>query len=330
MIQRRKLAIAPILSAAIATLAAVAPSGPVHAQTFPTKPMTIVVPASPGGAIDLAARLIGQKMSESWGQPVVIDNRTGATGIIGTDFVAKSPPDGHTLALVASSHAINPLMVKKLPFDTLKSFEPVVQTHAVPLVLVVAPSFPAKNLKELIAYGKAHPGQLSFASSGSGGAPHFSGELFKSMTGIDMVHVPYKGSTLAHPDLLSGRVSLMFDTLAAVSTQVKAGKLRALAVTTSKRVAMLPEVPTMAEAGLPGYETSTWGGLLAPAGTPKPIVARIAAETTRILALPDVKQRLMDAGVEPVGGTPEQFSAFIAQEMGKWAKVAKDAGIQPE
>ncbi|MBB3178573.1 tripartite tricarboxylate transporter substrate binding protein [Variovorax sp. Sphag1AA] len=327
MIQRRTLAIAPLLCAAIATLAAIAPA---QAQTFPTKPMTIVVPASPGGAIDLAARLIGQKMSESWGQPVVIDNRTGATGIIGTDFVAKSPPDGHTLALVASSHAINPLMVKKLPFDTLKSFEPVVQTHAVPLVLVVAPSFPAKNLKELIAYGKAHPGQLSFASSGSGGAPHFSGELFKSMTGIDMVHVPYKGSTLAHPDLLSGRVSLMFDTLAAVSTQVKAGKLRALAVTTSKRVAMLPDVPTMAEAGLPGYETSTWGGLLAPAGTPKPVVAKIAAETTRILALPDVKQRLMDAGVEPVGGTPEQFSAFIAQEMGKWAKVAKDAGIQPE
>ncbi|MEJ8814088.1 tripartite tricarboxylate transporter substrate binding protein [Variovorax ureilyticus] len=327
MIQRRKLVIAPVLCAAIATLAAL---GPARAQTFPTKPMTIVVPASPGGAIDLAARLIGQKMSDSWGQPVVIDNRAGATGIIGTDFVAKSPPDGHTLALVASSHAINPLMVKKLPFDTQKSFEPVVQTHVVPLVLVVSPSFPAKDLKELMAYGKANPGKLSFASSGSGGAPHFSGELFKSMTGIDMVHVPYKGSTLAHPDLMSGRISLMFDTLAAVSTQVKAGKLRALAVTTSKRVAMLPDVPTMAEAGLPGYETSTWGGLLAPAGTPKPVVARLAAETTRILALPDAKQRLMDAGVEPVGGTPEQFSAFITQEMGKWAKVAKEAGIQPE
>ncbi|SCK11733.1 Tripartite-type tricarboxylate transporter, receptor component TctC [Variovorax sp. HW608] len=324
MLRRRTLAVAPVLFAALAAF------GLAQAQTFPTKPMTIVVPASPGGAIDLAARLIGQKMSDSWGQPVVIDNRAGATGIIGTDFVAKSPPDGHTLALVASSHAINPLMVKKLPFDTQKSFEPVVQTHVVPLVLVVSPSFPAKNLRELIAYGKANPGKLSFASSGSGGAPHFSGELFKSMTGIDMVHVPYKGSTLAHPDLLSGRVSLMFDTLAAVGTQVKAGKLRALAVTTSKRVAMLPDVPTMAEAGLPGYETSTWGGLLAPAGTPKPVVAKLAAETTRILALPDVKQRLMDAGVEPVGGTPEQFSAFIAEELGKWAKVAQEAGIHPE
>lgn len=329
MIRRRTLAVAPGLWAALAAIGqAYAPNA--HAQAFPSKPINIIVPASPGGAIDLAARLIGQKMAESWGQPVVVDNKTGATGIIGTDFVAKSAPDGHTLALVASSHAINPTMVKKLPFDTLKSFEPVVQTHAVPLVLVVAASFPAKNLKELIAYGKANPGKLSFASSGSGGAPHFSGELFKSMTGIDMVHVPYKGSTLAHPDLMSGRVSLMFDTLAAVGAQVKSGGMRALAVTTARRVAMLPDVPTMAEAGLPGYETSTWGGLLAPAGTPKPVVAKIAAETTRILALPDVKQRLMDAGVEPVGGTPEQFSAFIAQEMAKWAKVAKDAAILPE
>jgi len=244
--------------------------------------------------------------------------------------VAKAAPDGHTLALVASSHAINPSMVKKLPFDTVKGFEPVVQTHVVPLVLVTGPSFPAKDLKELIAWGKANPGKLSFASSGSGGAPHFSGELFKSMTGIDMTHIPYKGSTLAHPDLMSGRVSLMFDTLAAVSTQVKAGGMKAYAVTTPKRAATLPNVPTMAEAGLPGYETSTWGGLLAPAGTPKPVVAKLAAEVTRILALPDVKQKLLDTGVEPVGGTPEQFNAFIGTEMIKWAKVARDAGIQPE
>jgi tripartite-type tricarboxylate transporter receptor subunit TctC len=319
--QRRTLVVSALLALAAA---------PALAQSFPSKPLTIVVPASPGGAIDLAARLIGQKLTESWGQPVVIDNKTGATGIIGTDFVAKSAPDGHTLALVASSHAINPSMVKKLPFDTVKSFEPVVQTHVVPLVLVTAPSFPAKDLKELIAYGKANPGKLSFGSSGSGGAPHFSGELFKSMTGIDMIHIPYKGSTLAHPDLMSGRVSLMFDTLAAVSAQVKAGGLKAYAVTTAKRASTLPNVPTMAEAGLPGYETSTWGGLLAPAGTPKPVVAKLAAEVTRILALPDVKQKLLDTGVEPVGGTPDQFSAFIGKEITKWAKVAKDAGIQPE
>ena len=325
--QRRTLT-----SAVAVTLAGFGVAGamPALAQTFPTKPITIVVPASPGGAIDLAARLIGQKLTESWGQPVVIDNKTGATGIIGTDFVAKSAPDGHTLVLVASSHAINPSMVKKLPFDTVKSFEPVTQTHVVPLVLVMAPTFPAKDLKELIVYGKANPGKLSFASSGSGGAPHFSGEMFKSMTGIEMIHIPYKGSTLAHPDLMSGRVSIMFDTLAAVSTQVKGGGMKALAVTTTKRASTLPNVPTMAEAGLPGYETSTWGGLLAPAGTPKPVVAKLATEVARILALPDVRQRLLDTGVEPVGGTPEQFNAFIGTEMIKWAKVARDAGIQPE
>jgi len=300
------------------------------AQNFPTKGMTIVVPASPGGAIDLAARLIGQKMSEAWGQPVVIDNKAGATGIIGTDFVAKAAPDGHTLALVASSHAINPSMVKKLPFDTIKSFEPVMLTHVVPLMLVVSNTLPVKTVPELVAYGKANPGKLSFASSGPGGAPHMSGELFKSMAGIDMLHIPYKGSTLAHPDLLSGRVSIMFDTVAAINTQVKAGNVRALAVTTTKRAAIAPEIPTMAEAGLPGYETSTWGGILAPAGTPKAVVAKLNTEMNRILALPDVKQRMTDAGIEVGGGTPQQFNDFIQSEMVKWAKVAKDAGIQPE
>lgn len=314
------------LAAAAFTLVA----GSATAQTFPTKPLTIVVPASPGGAIDLAARLIGQKLTEAWGQPVTIDNKTGATGIIGTDMVARAAPDGHTLALVASSHAINPSMVKKLPFDTLKSFEPVAQTHVVPLMLVVANSLPVRTVGELIAYGKANPGKLSFASSGSGGAPHFSGELFRSMAGLDIVHVPYKGSTLAHPDLISGRTSLMFDTVAAVRPQVKGGTVRALAVTTGKRLASDPQLPTMAEAGLPGYETSTWGGLLAPAGTPKAVVAKLNAEVVRILGLPDVRQKLLDAGIEPVQGTPEQFAQFIEKEMAKWAKVAKDAGIQPE
>jgi tripartite-type tricarboxylate transporter receptor subunit TctC len=318
--QRRTFALA-------ATLVLAAPA---FAQTFPTKPMTIVVPASPGGAIDLAARLIGQKFTEAWGQPVVIENKTGATGVIGTDFVAKAAPDGHVLALVASSHAINPSMFKKLPFDTVKSFEPVVQTHTVPLVLVVAPNSPFKTMQDVIAFGKKNPGQLSFASSGNGGAPHFSGELFQSMAGLQMQHIPYKGSTLAHPDLMSGRVSIMFDTLAATSAQIKGGKLRALAVTTPKRLPALPDVPTVAEAGLPGYETSTWGGLLAPAGTPKAVVAKLAAETTRILALPDVRERMLAAGVEPVGGTPEQYAAFIGSEMVKWGKVAKAAGIEPE
>ncbi|WP_420997625.1 tripartite tricarboxylate transporter substrate binding protein [Cupriavidus sp. 30B13] len=297
---------------------------------YPAKAITIVVPASPGGAIDLVARLVGQRMTEDWGQPVVVDNRPGATGIIGTDLVAKAPPDGYMLALVASSHAINPSMVKKLPFDTLKSFEPVALTHVVPLMLVVSPSLPPKTVKELIAYGKANPGQLSFASSGSGGAPHFSAELFKSMAGIDMVHIPYKGSTLAHPDLTSGRVSLMFDTVAAIGPQVKAGKVRPLAVTTAKRSSIAPQVPTMAEAGLRGYETSTWGGVLAPAGTPRAVVDKLNAEINKALAAPDLRERLLHAGIEPAGGTPAQFTSFLQVEMGKWAKVAKDAGIQPE
>ena len=310
--------------------AALASVGTLGAQTFPSKPITIVVPASSGGAIDLAARLIGQKMTESWGQSVVIENKAGATGIIGSDFVAKSAPDGYTLALVASSHAINPSVVKKMPFDTVKGFDPVALTHVVPLVLVVAPSLPAKSVKELIAYGKAHPGEMSFASSGTGGAPHFSGELFKSMAGLDMTHIPYKGSTLAHPDLISGRTALMFDTVAAVNVQIKANRVRPLAVTTARRASILPDLPTMAEAGLPGYETSTWGGLLAPAGTPKATVARLNAEVNRILALPDVRKTLQDAGIEPGGGSPQQFGDFINSEMVKWAKVAKGANIQPE
>ena len=320
--QRRTLAAAALLALSCAV--------PAAAQPYPSKPITIVVPASPGGAIDLTARLIGQKLTEAWGQSVVIDNRAGATGIIGTDLVAKSPPDGHMLALVASSHSINPSMVKKLPFDTVKGFEPVVLTHVVPLVLVVSPTVPVSSLKELIAYGKANPGKLSFASSGSGGAPHFSGELFKSMTGIDMTHIPYKGSTLAHPDLISGRTSLMFDTVAAVNVQVKANRLKPLAVTTLKRSSILPDVPTMQEAGLAGYETSTWGGLLAPAGTPKATVAKLNAEVNKILAMPDVRKTLLDNGIEPGGGSPQQFTDFIGTETVKWAKVAKDAGIQPE
>jgi tripartite-type tricarboxylate transporter receptor subunit TctC len=300
------------------------------AAGFPSKSIMIVVPASPGGAIDLVARLSGQKMTDLWGKPVVIENKGGATGAIGTEFVARAPPDGHTLALVASSHAINPSMFKKLPYDTVRSFEPVVLTHVVPLMLVISPAIPAKNLKELIAYAKANPGKLSFASSGAGGAPHMSGELFASMAGVEMTHIPYKGSTAAHPDLISGRTSMMFDTVAAIMPHVKSGAVRAIAVTTTKRASIAPDVPTMAEAGLPGYETSTWGGVLAPAGTPKDIVAKLNAEFNRDLNLPDVHKKLSDSGIEPAGGTPQQFADFIHSEMQKWAKVAKDAHIEPE
>jgi tripartite-type tricarboxylate transporter receptor subunit TctC len=300
------------------------------AAQFPSKNITIIVPASPGGAIDLLARLSGQKLTEAWGKPVVVENKAGATGTIGTDAVARAAPDGHLLALVASSHAINPNLFKKLPYDTVKSFEPVILTHVVPLMLVVNASLPIKNVKELIAYGKANPGKLTFASSGPGGAPHMSGELFKTMAGIEMTHVPYKGSTAAHPDLLSGQVSIMFDTVTAIQPHVKTGAVRALAVTTAKRSSVVPDIPTMAEAGLPGYETSTWGGILAPAGTPKDIVAKLNAEFNKAIASADVRKKIGDAGIEPGGGTPDDFAKFIASEMTKWAKVAKDAGVQPE
>jgi tripartite-type tricarboxylate transporter receptor subunit TctC len=319
--------------AALVAAVAVVQSAPVAAQgaaAFPTKSITIIIPASPGGAIDLVARLTGQKVGDVLGKPVVVENKAGATGVIGTEAMARSTPDGHTLALVASSHAINPSMFKKLPYDTVKSFEPVLLTHVVPLMLVVNPQVPAKNVRELIAYAKANPGKLTFASSGPGGAPHMSGELFKSMAGIEMTHIPYKGSTAAHPDLLSGQVTVMFDTVAAIMPHVKSGAVRALAVTTAKRSSIAPDVPTIAESGLPGYDTSTWGGLLAPAGTPKDVVAKLNAEFGKALAAPDVQKRLADAGIEPGGGSPAQFAQFIQAEMVKWQKVARDAGVEPE
>jgi tripartite-type tricarboxylate transporter receptor subunit TctC len=320
-------------TAALAVTACLALPSSAQAQgaaAFPSKPITIIIPAPPGGAIDITARLIGQKLTDAWGKPVVIENKAGATGTIGTDAVAKAPPDGHTLVLVASSHAINPSMFKKLPYDTVKGFEPVILTHVVPLMLVVNNSLPPKTVPELIAFGKANPGQLTFASSGPGGAPHMSGELFRSLASIDMLHVPYKGSTAAHADLLSGRTSLMFDTVAAINPHVKAGSVRALAVTTATRSSAAPDVPTMAEAGLKGYETSTWGGVLAPAGTPRDVVAKLNAEMNKALAAPDVRQKLLGSGIEPAGGSPQQFTDFIQSEMTKWGNVAKAAGIQPE
>ncbi|WP_083228973.1 tripartite tricarboxylate transporter substrate binding protein [Bordetella sp. H567] len=317
------------LRATFALFAGAAGHAALAADAYPSHPITIIIPASPGGAIDIVARLIGQKMTVSMGQSVVIQNKPGATGTIGEDYVAKSAPDGYTLVLAASSHAINPTMFK-LPYDTVKSFEPVALTHSVPLMLVVTPSLPVHSVKELIAYGKAHPHELTFASSGPGGAPHFSGELFKSMAGLDIVHVPYKGSTAAHPDLTSGRVSMMFDTLAALHAPVSGKLVRPLAVTTTKRVASYPDIPTMAEAGLPGYDTSTWGGVLAPAGTPAAIVDKLNAEINKALSAPDLRKTLEQAGIEPVTQSPRYFADFIDSEMVKWAKVAKAANIHPE
>ena len=301
-----------------------------QAQTYPTRTVRIVVPATPGGAIDLIARSLAEKMTASLGQPVVVENKPGASNNLGTDFVAKSAPDGYTLVIVASSHATNKFLFKQMPFDPVKDFEPVVYTHVVPLLLAVNPTVPAKNVKELTAWIKANPDKAVYASSGPGSSLHMAAELFMNMTGTRMHHVPYKGSSAAHPDLLAGRTAMIFDTITAVQGHVKAGTLRGIAVTTASRSSAMPELPTIAESGLPGYDASTWGGILAPAGTPKDVVAKLNASINAALKMEDVRTRLTSAGIEIQGGTPEQFGAVIRNEIDKWGRIVKEAGIQPE
>jgi tripartite-type tricarboxylate transporter receptor subunit TctC len=300
-----------------------------EAQPYPSRTVRIVVPATPGGAIDLIARTLAEKMTTSLGQAVVVENKPGASNNLGTDFVAKSPPDGYNLVIVASSHATNKWLFKQMPFDPIKDFEPVVYTHVVPLLLAVHPSVQATNVKELTAWIKANPSKAIYASSGPGSSLHMAAELFMSMTGTKMQHVPYKGSSAAHPDLLAGRTSMIFDTVTAVRGHVKSGGVRGIAVTTAKRSSAMPELPTIAET-LPGYDASTWGGILAPAGTPKEAVAKLNSSINAALKMEDVRSRLMGAGIEIQGGTPEQFAEVIRIEVDKWGRIVKDAGIQPE
>ena len=301
-----------------------------EAQTYPARTVRIVVPATPGGAIDLIARSLAEKMTVSLGQPVVVENKPGASNNLGTDFVAKSPPDGYTLVIIASSHATNKYLFKQMPFDPVKDFEPVVYTHVVPLLLAVNPSVPAKNVNELTAWIKANPDKAIYASSGPGSSLHMAAELYMNMTGVKMHHVPYKGSSAAHPDLLAGRTAMIFDTITAVQGHVRSGALRGIAVTTASRSSAMPELPTIAESGLPGYDASTWGGILAPAGTPKDVVARLNSSINAALKMEDVRKRLMGAGIEIQGGTPEAFAEVIRVEVEKWGRVTKAAGIQPE
>jgi tripartite-type tricarboxylate transporter receptor subunit TctC len=302
-----------------------------HAQPYPTRSIKIVVPATPGGAIDVIARLLGDKLTASLGQPVVVENKPGASNNLGTDYVAKSPPDGYSVVIVASSHTTNKFLFKQMPFDPVADFEPVVFIHIVPLVLAVHPSVPAKNVRELIAWIKANPDRASFATSGKGSSLHMAAELFKSMGGIaTMLHVPYRGSSAAHPDLLGGRTAMIFDTVTAILPHVQSGGVRALAVTTEKRSVALPDLPTISEAGLTGYDANTWGGILAPAGTPKAVVATLNAEINKALAAEDVRAKLVANGIDIQGGTPERFGDYIKAEVAKWAKVTKDAGIEPE
>ena len=299
------------------------------AQAYPVKPIRIVVPFPPGGATDILARDVAQKLTEAWGQQVIVDNRPGAGGNIGSELVAHSAPDGYTLEMgTVGTHAINASLYAKMPYDHVKDFAPVILVAGVPNVLVVNNAVPANSVAELIAYAKANPGKLNFASSGNGTSIHLSGELFKVMAGVQMTHIPYKGSAPALQDLLGGQVQLMFDNLPPSLPQIKAGKVRALAVTSLTRAPALPDVPTVAESGLPGFEASSWFGILAPAGTPPAIVAKLNAEIAKWLATPEAKEKLAKQGANAAGGTPEDFAKHIAAETAKWAKVVKESGAK--
>jgi len=316
-------------AAACALAAALLACPPAFAQSYPAKPVRIVVGVPPGGTTDVVARLVGQKLAGQLGQQVVIDNRGGAGGNIGAELVAKSAPDGYTLFLATiGTMTINPHLYRQMPFDTLRDFAAVSQLTSMPQVLALHPSVPARTLRDLIALARAQPGSLNFASGGSGTAIHLAGELFKSMTGTQMVHVPYKGSAPAMTDLLSGQVSIMFDQIVTAMPHVQSGRLRALGVTTAKRSAIAPDLPTLGESGLPGYEITTWHGLLAPAGTPREIVAKLSGETARALQAADVREKFAGQGVDPVSSTPEQFHAFMQSELEKWGKVVKASGAR--
>ena len=298
------------------------------AQGYPAKPIRVIDAYPPGGSTDIVARLIGPKFQESQGQPWVIDNRPGAQGIIGTDIVAKAPPDGYTLLMFTGSHTVHPSIYKNLPYDLVKAFAPVTQTTTTTNVLVVHPSVPARTVKELIALAKARPGGLNFASGGPGSSTHMAAELFKSMAGIRMTHIPYKGAAPAVMATVGGETDLVFGSMPAAAPHIRSGRLRALGVSTAKRAIAMPELPTIAEAGLPGYESTNATGVLAPAGTPREIVAKLQQEIARVLNLPDIRERLLSLGAEPVGGTPEQFGEFIRTEIAKWAKVVKATGME--
>jgi tripartite-type tricarboxylate transporter receptor subunit TctC len=301
------------------------------AQSYPTKPIKYIVPFAPGGTTDILGRLVAQKLSESLGQPVVVENRPGAGGAVGAESVAKSAPDGYTImGGTISTHAINASVYDKLSYDPIKDFEPVTLLATQPNMLVVSPSLPVKNVAELVALLKANPDKYTFSTSGNGTSAHLSGELFKSMTGTRMQHIPYKGSPQALADVMGGLVSMSFDNISTAYVQAKAGKLRALAVTTTTRSPIAPEVPTMEEAGLKGYELGSWHGVFAPAGTPKPIIAKLNAEIVKAIRAPDVREKLQILGVEPVGTSAEDFSRFVRAEVPKWAKVVKESGAKAE
>jgi tripartite-type tricarboxylate transporter receptor subunit TctC len=300
----------------------------VVAQNYPTRTVRYIVPQAPGGSSDTLARVMTPRLASALGQQVIVDNRPGATGIIGAEIAAKAPPDGHTLLQVATSHATNPAMGIKLPYDTLRDFVSITLISEQPNIWLVHPSLPARNMKELVAFAKPRPGEIDFASSGTGGSQHLAGELLNVMTGIKLVHIPYKGSPPALTDTLAGRVALMSSTMAPAMPHVKGGKLRALAVTSAKRSPAAPEVPTVAESGVPGYEAIAWQGLVAPSGVPAEVIERLNREFARIINLTEVRRMLVEQGYEPVAGTAAEFARFATSEIAKWTKVTTAAGLR--
>lgn len=312
----------PLLAAALA----VAATGGTMAQAYPEKPIHIVVTFTTGGAPDILARLIGEKLTAAWGQPSVIDNKPGAGGNTGADSVAKAAPDGYTLVVgTVGTHSINGALYKKMPYDMVKDFTPITLLATTPNMLVVHNDVPARNLKDFIALGKKE-GKMTFASSGAGTSIHVSGELFKTMTGIQMEHVPYKGRAGAIPDLLGGRVTMMFDNMPSSLPLVKEGKLRALGVTSARRSAAAPDIPTIAEQGLPGFEAVSWFALFGPANMPKAVTDKLQAEVSRIIKSPEISKKLLEIGLEPAGGSAGELAAYQKAEIAKWAKVVKDSG----
>jgi len=302
-----------------------------HAQSFPVKPVRVITPFTAGSAIDTLARVVGQKLGDTWGQQVVIDNRIGANGIIGTEAAAKAPADGYTVYLGnISTLAVNPHLYLKLPYDALRDFAPVTLAATIPVVLVVHPSLPVKSVRELIALAKAHPGQLNYASGGTGSAQHLPMEMLRVDTGINIVHVPYKGLGPAFSDVLGGQVPMMFTGVSNVVPYMKTGRLRVLAIGSPKRSATLPDVPTVAEAGVPGFDFDSWTGYLVPVGTPRELIVKLHADITRTLAAPEVRDKLVTLGFDLVGGTPEAFATLIRNDIARFGKLIKAAGIKAE
>jgi len=298
-----------------------------HAQNYPTKTIRMIIPFAAGGNTDIIGRIFAPKMAEIIGQQIIIDNRGGAGSVIGTEAVMRAAPDGYTLLMASAAHTINPAMIKKLPYDSVRDFTPIGIVADVPTAFVIHPSLPSKNLKEFIALAKARPGEINFASSGIGTASHLSAEYLSNVAKISMTHVPYKGTGNAMADLLAGQVVLMFDQPVSSMPHVKAGKLRVLGITSGKRFSTMPDIPTVAEQGLPGFESVSWSGVCAPGATPKPVIARLQTEVAKVLKMPDIRDRLLRDGIEPIGGTPEEFQAHIKREMQKWGKVVRDAKV---